>query len=78
MAEEKKYNSLYEYVMEAAKTVWEHQKGGPARYTILSPKQIERLEKGESEFEMGTGTVPFITREQYLKDKANGQRNLHN
>lgn len=78
MAEEKKYNSLYEYVMDAAKTVWEYQKGGPARYIILSSKQIERLEKGESEFEIGTGTVPFITREQYLREKINGQRNFHN
>lgn len=78
MAEEKKYDSFYEYVMNAAKTVWDHQKGGPARYTILSPEQIERLEKGESEFEIGTGTVPFITKEQYLREKKNGQRNLHN
>lgn len=72
MAEEKKYNSFYEYTMDCAKRVWEHQKNGPARYTILSPKQIERLEKGESEFEIGTGTVPFITREQYLREKTNG------
>ncbi len=77
MAEEKKYNSLYEYILDMAKTVYEHQKGGPARYTILAPEQIERLEKGESEFAIGTGTVPFITREQYLKEKANEQRNFH-
>lgn len=71
MAEEKKYNSFYEYAMDCAKTVWEHQKGGPARYTILSSKQIERLEKGESEFEIGTGTCPIMTRKEYLENKKN-------
>ncbi len=71
MAEEKKYNSFYEYAMDAAKTAWEHQKGGPARYTILSSKQIERLEKGESEFEIGTGTCPIMTRKEYLENKKN-------
>lgn len=66
-----KYNSFYEYVMDAAKTVWDSQKGGPVKYTILSSAQIERLEKGESEFEIGTGTVPILTREEYLKGKRN-------
>ncbi len=71
MAEEENYDSLYGYAMSCAKTVWEAQKGGPVGYTILSSKQIERLEKGESEFEIGTGTAPILTRKEYLKEKRN-------
>ena len=61
---EKKYN-----LMDAVETVWKSQKGRPENYIILSSEQIERLEKGESEFEMGVSAVPIITREEYLKKK---------
>lgn len=42
---EKKYKSFYEYILDVAETVWEQQKGDPARYIILSPKQFEILKK---------------------------------
>ena len=61
--------TIYEYIMNAGKQLYEDTKDGFVQYTVLSSKQIERLRSGESEFEIGTGTCPIITRKQFLEEE---------
>ena len=61
--------TLNEQIINAAKQFFNDTKGGPCQYTVLSSKQIERLRSGESEFEIGTGTCPIITRKQFLEEE---------
>lgn len=72
MNEEKKYDSFYDMMMDASKSLFENEcykRGRPLQYAVLSSEQIENLKSGKSKMEISTGTIPLVTKEMLEEDE---------